>query len=58
MPKKKKEKKREGKYIYLWLIHVDVWQKTTKYCKAIILQLKKKQIKSDKKKRNYGIHYG
>ena len=23
-----------------WLIHVDIWQKTTKFCKAIILQLK------------------
>ena len=30
----------EGTYIYLWLIHVDVWQKPTQYCKAIILQLK------------------
>ena len=28
-------------YIYLWLIHVDVWQKPTQYCKAIILQLNK-----------------
>ena len=27
-------------YVYLWLIHVDVWQKPTHYCKAIILQLK------------------
>lgn len=27
-------------YVYLWLIHVDVWQKPTQYCKAIILQLK------------------
>ena len=26
--------------MYLWLIHVDVWQKPTQYCKAIILQLK------------------
>ena len=26
---------------YLWLIHAEVWQKTTKFCKAIILQLKK-----------------
>ena len=33
--------KREGTYVYLWLIHVDIWQKTTKFCKAIILQLKK-----------------
>ena len=32
--------KREGTYVYLWLIHVDEWQKTTKFCKTIILQLK------------------
>ena len=32
--------KREGIYAYLWLIHVEVWQKRTKHCKAIILQLK------------------
>ena len=30
-------------YIYLWPIHIDVWQKTTKFYKAIILQLKNKQ---------------
>ena len=30
--------KRVGTYVYLWLIHVDVWQKPTQYCKAIILQ--------------------
>ena len=36
--------KREGVYVYLWLIHVEVWQKTTKSCKAIILKLKKKNI--------------
>ena len=24
----------------LWLIHVDTWQKTIKFCKAIILQIK------------------
>ena len=29
--------KGEGLYIYLWLIHVEVWQKTTKLYKAIIL---------------------
>ena len=34
--------KREGTYVYLWLMHVDVWQKTTEFCKAIILQFKKK----------------
>ena len=40
--------KKEGTYVYLWLIHVDVWQKPTKFCKAIILQLKNKQIKKQK----------
>ena len=34
--------KREGIYVYPWLIHVDVRQKLTQYCKAIILQLKLK----------------
>ena len=33
--------RKEETYIYLWLIHVDVWQKPTQYCKVIILQLKK-----------------
>ena len=32
--------KRKGTYVYLWLIHVDVWQKPTQYYEAIILQLK------------------
>ena len=32
--------KREGTHIYLWLIHAVVWQKPTRYCKAIILQLR------------------
>ena len=34
--------KREGTYVDLWLIHVDVWQKPTQFCKALILQLKDK----------------
>ena len=34
--------KKEETYVYLWLIHVDVWQKPTKFCKTIILQLKNK----------------
>ena len=45
--------KKEGIYVYLWLIHVDVWQKTAKFCKAIILQKinwKKKKILLDMKK--------
>ena len=32
--------KRKGTYVYLWLTHVDTWQKPTQYNKAIILQLK------------------
>ena len=27
-----------GIHVYLWLIHVEVWQKTEKFCEAIILQ--------------------
>ena len=30
--------KREGIYVYLWLIHVEDLQKTAKFCKAIMLQ--------------------
>ena len=29
--------KRERTYVYLWLIHVDFWQKLAQCCKAIIL---------------------
>ena len=44
---------REGKWVYLWLILVDVWQETTKFCKAIILQLKiLKYIYNLKKNKN------
>ena len=32
-------------YVYLWLIHVDIWQKPTQYCKAIIFQLKINKFK-------------
>ena len=32
--------KREGTCAYLWLMHIDVWQKPTQYLKAIVLQLK------------------
>ena len=34
--------KRKGTGVYLWLIHVDVWQKPTQFWKAIILQFKNK----------------
>ena len=30
----------EGTYVHLWLIHVDVWQKSSQCCKAIINLLK------------------
>ena len=40
--------KREGTDVYLWLIHVDVWQKPTHY-EAIVLQLK---INKNKKRKN------
>ena len=39
-----------GWLLLLWMIHVEVWQKTTKFCKAIILQLKNKLIKKKTKK--------
>ena len=32
--------KKEGTYVYLWLIHADVWQKPTQNCRTVILQLK------------------
>ena len=32
--------KKKGTYVYLWVIHVDVWQKLNQYCKTIIFQLK------------------
>ena len=41
--------KREGTFVYLWSIHVDLWQKSIQYCKAVIIQLK-----INLKKRVYG----
>ena len=35
-----REVQQRGKYAYLRLIHVDVWQKPTEHCNAIIPQLK------------------
>ena len=32
--------RREGTYVYQWLMHVDLWQKPIQCCKAIILPLK------------------
>ena len=45
--------RREGTWVYLWLILADVWQKTTKLCKAIILQLKNWKEKKGKTFLNY-----
>ena len=45
--------KREETHVYLWLIHVDVWQKRTQFCKAIILHLKN-ELKKLKAKRHWG----
>ena len=36
--------------VYLWLIHADVWQKSTQYCRVIILQLKIKKLILKKEK--------
>ena len=41
--------KREGAYVYLWRIHVDVWQKPLQYYKVIILQFKIKDCKKKKR---------
>ena len=37
--------KREGIYVYIWLLHFVVQQKLTSHCKAMILQLKKKGLR-------------
>jgi len=36
----RREVQEEGTHVYLWLIHVDVWQKRARYYKAIAFQLK------------------
>ena len=33
---------REGTYVYLWLIHADVWQKPTQYYNYPSIKIKKK----------------
>ena len=50
--KRKRNKKRKCTYVYPWLMHIDVWQKPTQYCKAIILQLKIDKFLK-RKKRTY-----
>ena len=46
------------RHVYLWLIHVDIWQITTQYCKATILQLKIKFSKSVFKIEGFSEHLG
>ena len=36
---------REGTYVYLWLIHIDIWQKPTQYCNYP--SIKNKSIKGE-----------
>jgi len=43
--------KREETYIYLWLIHVDIWQKPSQYCNYLLI--KNKNFKNDKKSKVY-----
>ena len=43
--------KTEGTHVSLWLMHVDVRQKPTQYCKTIILQLKINNFKKGVKKK-------
>ena len=40
--------KREGIYVYLWLIHGAIWQNPAQHCKAITLQLKINFFKKNK----------
>ena len=47
--------RRERTYVYLWLIHVDVWQKPTQCCKAIVLQSKKKEEGERERKKRMHI---
>ena len=47
--------KRERTYVHLWLIHVDVSQKLTQYCKAIILQLKINELKKKQTKNKWQV---
>ena len=49
--------KTEGTYVYLWLIHADARQKPIQYCKAVILQLKRKKLeKTSRKSKNKKVY--
>ena len=48
---RRKEVQERGIYVYLWLIHVDVWWKPNQYCETIILQLKINEFFKNLKKK-------
>ena len=50
--------KREGTYVYLWLIPVAIWQKPTQHCKATILQLKRNKFLKEREKGLQQAHKG
>ena len=47
----KTKHKSKNNFLYLWLIHFDVWQKPTQYYKTIILQLKINTLKKEDKEK-------
>ena len=49
-----RESQEEGDMCMPWLIDVDVWQRPTQYCKAIILQLKMNRFL--KRKRTFHVY--
>ena len=46
----------EGICVCLWLIHVDMWQKPTQFCKAIILQLRINKDGTASKLENHDLY--
>ena len=48
-------------HVHPWLVHVNVWQKTSQYCKVISIQLKqinlKKRILHEKKSSQSRVLY-
>ena len=40
---------KEGIYVYLWLIHVSVWQKPSQYCNYPLIKNKKLKNREGKK---------
>ena len=44
-----RKSKKDGIYVYIWLIHFAAQQKLTQQCKATTLQFKKNEISTPKK---------